>query len=291
MKRIGLVTCLEMPEPDPDEEIQLVSIREAGGIAELVAWDDPEVDLASFDLIVLRSCWDYPWREQEFRSWLKIADQKTKVLNPVNVVMWNLHKSYLLDLDRAGVPVVPTQLLKAGTGTEELFNILDHEGWSDYVVKPAVSAGSWLTSRFGSSDRDAANQFVLENGSGRDLLIQPYISSVESGGERANVYLDGKWSHSVTKVPRFTGDDEQVSKAEEVLPEDAQVGNLALQCSPGPILYGRVDTVRDLDGNSMVAELELIEPTLFLSQCPSARAVFASSCLRSVDIESSASDR
>ena len=207
------------------------------------------------------------------------------------MVKWNLHKSYLLDLARAGVPVVPTRLLLADSAEEALSEILDQEGWADYVIKPAVSAGSWLTARFGSDDRESATRFVNENGDKRDLLVQPYIPSVEHGGERANVYLDGSWSHSVTKVPRFTGDEEQVSEAESVLPEDVAVGELALGCSPRPILYGRVDTVRDVDGNSMVAELELIEPTLFLTQFPPARAVFGAACLRLIDIEPSSTDR
>ncbi len=289
MKRVGLVTCLEMPEPDPDEQIQLQSIREAGGEAELVAWDDAAVDLSSFDLLVLRSCWDYPWRDQEFSSWLQSADTQTCVLNPIEVVMWNLHKSYLIDLAQAGVPVVPTRLLEAGSGVEKLSEILSQTGWSDYVIKPAISAGSWLTARFAAQDRKLADKFVIENGHERDLLVQPYIASVDHGGERANVYLDGSWSHCVTKVPRFSGEVEQVSEAESVLPEDVRVGELALSCSPGPILYGRVDTVRDVDGNSMVAELELIEPTLFLTQFPPARAVFGASCLRSIDPEPSSS--
>jgi hypothetical protein len=272
-----------MPEPDPDEEIQLQSIRDAGGEAELIAWDDPVVDLTSFDAIILRSCWDYPWRETEFRSWLLLAQHKTQVFNPVEVVSWNLHKGYLLDLARAGVPVVPTRLLKANSGPEKLLATLAEEGWEDYVIKPAVSAGSWLTARFDVLTQSTAIDFVCENGGDRDLLIQPYITSVEHGGERANVYLAGRWSHSVTKVPRFTGDEEQVGEAVEVLAEDIVVGEQALRCSPGPILYGRVDTVRDVDGNSMVAELELIEPTLFLKQYPPARALFGTSCLDIAD--------
>ncbi|MGE4619240.1 MAG: hypothetical protein AAEJ04_05460 [Planctomycetota bacterium] len=279
MKRIGLVTCLEIPEPDPDEEIQLQSVRDAGGEAELIPWDDPSVNLESFDAIILRSCWDYPWREAEFRSWLLLAQEKTEVFNPVEVVSWNLHKGYLLDLARAGVPVVPTRLLKANSGSEKLLATLAEEGWEDYVIKPAVSAGSWLTARFDALTQSAAIDFVRKNGGDRDLLVQPYISSVEQGGERANVYLAGRWSHSVTKVPRFTGDEEQVGEAVEVLAEDIVVGEQALRCSPGPILYGRVDTVRDVDGNSMVAELELIEPSLFLKQYPPARALFGASCL------------
>jgi len=285
LKRIGLVTCLEIPEPDPDEEIQLQSVRDAGAEVELIAWDDPTIDLASFDVIVLRSCWDYPWREHEFRDWLQIADRETRVVNPVEVVSWNLHKGYLLDLQQAGVSVVPTRLLEAGCTEECLCKILDEQAWDQYVIKPAISAGSWLTSLFGVNDLPAARQFVQQHGQDRDLLVQPYIRSVESDGERANVYLGGRFSHSVTKLRRFRGEDEQVGAAQEVLPEDILIGEQALRCSPGPVLYGRVDTVRDVDGNSMVSELELIEPTLFLQQYPPARAVFGAVCCLFADAE------
>ncbi|MGE4632572.1 MAG: hypothetical protein AAEJ47_06000 [Planctomycetota bacterium] len=280
MKKVGLVTCLEIPEPDPDEEIQLQSVRDAGADAQLIAWDDSTVDLSSFDVIVLRSCWDYQWREQEFRNWLQIADRATRVVNPVEVISWNLHKGYLLDLQQAGVPVVPTRLLEAGSGEESLEKILVEQGWDRYVIKPAISAGSWLTALFQEGDLPVAKRFVAEHAQQRDLLVQPYIESVESAGERANVYLDGNFSHCVIKSPRFTGDDEHVGEAQEVLPEDILVGEQALRCSPGPVLYGRVDTVRDVDGKSMVAELELIEPTLFLHQHPPARAVFGAICQR-----------
>ncbi len=277
--RIGLVTCLNIPEPDPDERIQMEAISAAGGEAVLVPWDDPSVDLSSFDRLILRSCWDYPWRESEFREWLRHADGKTELFNPIEVVNWNLHKGYLLDLARAGVPVVPTRVLPAGADSTELAEILDDESWQQFVIKPAVSAGSWLTDRFQFDERDRAREFVEEHGKTRDLLLQPYIQSVEEGGERANVYMAGTWSHCVKKSPRFIGAEEQVGEALSVLPEDVALGQQALECSPAAVLYGRVDTVRDSTGAPMVAELELIEPTLFLSECHEARELFGRSCL------------
>ncbi|MBT5737740.1 MAG: hypothetical protein HN891_00985 [Planctomycetes bacterium] len=284
MMKIGLVTCLEIPEADPDEEIQLEAIRQAGGEASLVPWDDSLIDLSRFDRLILRSCWDYPWRESEFREWLAAADGQTQLLNPLAVVQWNLHKGYLLDLARAGVPVVPTRILAAGQGCAALDSILAEEQWCSeqwpqIVIKPAVSAGSWLTARFGPTELAGARTFVEQHGVDRDLLVQPYIRSVESGGERANVYIAGQWSHCVAKSPRFSGSDEQVGISQPVLAEDLELGEMAIACSPGKILYGRVDTVRNHQGKPMVAELELIEPTLFLKENPAARALFGAACV------------
>jgi len=279
LKMIGLVTCRDIPEPDPDEQILIEAIRDAGGDAELVAWDDPGVDLTRFDRLILRSCWDYPWREAEFRNWLLFADGNSQLFNPFDVVSWNLHKGYLLELSAAGVPVVPTHVLGAGSGSDRLLEIIEAEGWNEIVLKPAVSAGSWRTDRFGAGESTRAVRFVKEHGSDRDLLIQPYIRSVDHGGERANVFIAGRWTHCVSKHPRFHGSEEQVGDAQQVLGEDRDLGQSAIECAPGPILYGRVDTVRDEQGEPMVAELELIEPTLFLKGNLEAQRLFARACL------------
>ncbi|MAJ29256.1 hypothetical protein CBD41_07530 [bacterium TMED181] len=282
MPDIGIVTCMELPEPDLDEQIQLEALQSVGAHASLVAWDDPDQDLAKYDAIVLRSCWDYPWKEQLFRQWIDRAENAVKIINPPEMVRWNLHKRYLIDLQDAGVPVVPTRLLPLGAGPEDLVRCLDDLSCQKFVIKPAVSAGSWLTHFFHVDDLLQAKEFISKNGSDRDWLIQPYISSVESGGERANVYLGGEWSHCVVKSPRFVGQDESVSESEMVLPEDMAIGQQAIDCAPGIPTYARADTVRDEQGQPMIAELELIEPSLFLLQSPPARALFAESCLRAL---------
>ncbi|OUU22518.1 MAG: hypothetical protein CBC13_07630 [Planctomycetia bacterium TMED53] len=282
MPDIGLVTCTEMPEPDLDEEIQLEAIREAGAAASLVSWDDPDQDLSKFDLLVLRSCWDYPWKEQLFRQWLDRAESQVEIINPPEMVRWNLHKSYLIELQNAGVPVVPTRLLKKGIDTGEFDRQLDDLNCERFVIKPAVSAGSWLTHFFAEGEVGKAREFIQEHGSDRDWLLQPFIKSVEEGGERANVYLGGEWSHCVVKSPRFIGQEESVEIGGTVLSEDRIIGQKAFDCAPGEPIYGRVDTVRDEKGDPLVAELELIEPSLFLLQYPSARALFADACLRAL---------
>ena len=80
MPDIGIVTCMELPEPDLDEQIQLEALQSVGAHASLVAWDDPDQDLAKYDAIVLRSCWDYPWKEQLFRQWIDRAENAVKII-------------------------------------------------------------------------------------------------------------------------------------------------------------------------------------------------------------------
>src|ERR1700693_2131330 len=95
MTKVALVTCAELPEPDPDEALLVDALRQAGLGAELLAWDDPSANPAAFDLCVLRSCWNYYEDPQAFLAWIATTAAATKLQNPENVVRWNLHKRYL----------------------------------------------------------------------------------------------------------------------------------------------------------------------------------------------------
>jgi len=263
MKRVGLVTCRKLPEPDPDETPLLAALRDAGVEARLLPWDDPWANPGAFDLCVLRSCWNYPEAPDAFLDWIDRAAQATKLRNPAPVVRWNLHKRYLAALEAKEIPVVPTEWIERGREAS-LETILRERGWDDVVVKPAVSAASYRTRRFrrGAEGEAFLRSLVAE----RDAMVQPYLPGFEE--ERAVVWIDGAITHAVRKRPRFTGDDEGVSEA---LPVSAEEADLALRtlASLEGILYARADLVGHA-GALLVSELELIEPSLFLAQNPAA---------------------
>ena len=160
---------------------------------------------------------------------------------------WNSHKRYLLELEARGIPVVPTRLVPRTSG-QSLASAMG--SWTDVVVKPAVSAGSFGTIRVRGKPEQAAGeqhlrQFVRE----RDMLVQQYQPSVEGHGERCLIWLDGAFTHAVRKTARFLGDEERVSN--QAMPIDADERALAervLALAPGPLLYARVDLVRDAAG-------------------------------------------
>lgn len=288
------MTCRVLPEPDPDQELLLAALRKAGLRAEMVAWDDPAARRpGAFDLCVPRSCWNYFQAPKAFLAWCSEAARDSRLLNPLPVVRWNLHKRYLLELEEAGVPVVPTVLLERGSAVE-LPAVLAERGWRDVVVKPAVSAASFLTRRFRPGEAEVGREFLASLLAERDALVQPYLPSAESSGERSLVWIDGEITHAVRKSPRLAGDDERVSKAVPVAPAEREVAERAITLAhsrslagigwglrpertggPGPresggLLYGRVDLLADEAGELWVSELELIEPSLFLQQSPPA---------------------
>ena len=273
-RSVALVTCRVLPEPDPDQEPLLGALREAGLAVEMLAWDDPEARRpGAFDLCVLRSCWNYFRAPAAFLAWCAEAEATSRLLNPLPVVRWNLHKRYLLELEAAGVPVVPTVLLERGAAADLPGQTADR-GWDDVVVKPAVSAASFLTRRFRPGESAAGREFLAALLAERDALVQPYLPSAEGSGERSLVWIDGELGHAVRKSPRLAGEDERVSEAVPIAPAEREVAERAMAVGRArvglPLLYGRVDLLADEAGALRVSELELIEPSLFLVQSPPA---------------------
>jgi glutathione synthase/RimK-type ligase-like ATP-grasp enzyme len=219
----------------------------------------------------VRSTWDYIHDLGSFRAWLARAERAAPLWNPRSVIEANLHKRYLLLLERRGVSVVPTELLPRASRAS-LADVLRRRAWHDVVVKPAVGAGSFATRRFGPTDAAEGERFLGEQLALRDVLIQPYQDSVDGHGERALVWIDGEFTHAVRKTPRFSGEVEQVSGALAIGADERELAERALEPFARDCLYARVDVAPGPDGRPCVMELELVEPSLFLAQEPRALA-------------------
>ena len=248
---------------DEDAE-QLVEKLAAHGIDAVSAvWDEP-CDWSDFDLVVVRSTWDYAERRDEFLAW---AARLPRVLNPLPVLDWSTDKQrYLSDLERAGVPVVATEFVEVGTRFEPPAE--------PFVVKPAISAGGRSSARFEPGDAAAAELLQRIHREGRVAMVQPFLDAVE---ETAVVFLGGPYSHAVhRRVPLPAGAarpglylDEQLA-AGEASREELEVAERAIGLAPGELLYARVDLM-----GGAVLELELAEPSLYLAYGEGATERFA----------------
>ncbi|MCG5446919.1 hypothetical protein NIE79_005627 [Micromonospora sp. NIE79] len=272
--RVALVTCADLADLDPDDRLVLAPLAARGVAVQTVVWDDPDVDWSSYDLVVLRSPWDYALRRDEFVSW---AATVPTLVNPADVVRWNTDKRYLAELSAAGVPTVPTSWIGPG----ESWQLPTETG--EYVLKPAVSAGSQDTGRYDLADpehRDLAAAHVRRlSGAGRVTMVQPYLRAVDTEGETALLFLAGPeglaFSHAIRKGPMLSGPDlgpDGLYKAEEITartarPEQLAVAEQTLATVPGgtrQLLYARVDLIPGPDGEPVLVELELTEPSLFI---------------------------
>jgi len=276
--RVALVTCGSLRELTDDDRPLLTELWTLGLEAEPAVWDDPSVDWRRYDAAVIRSAWDYHLSPAAFLAWLsRLEALGVAVWNPPAVLRANLDKSYLKELEAAGVGVVPTAWVDRGAGAD-LDEILAARGWDEAVVKPSVSAGAFRTSRVarGRPEGQAALEHVLAHS---DAMIQPFLPEIASEGEWSFVFIGGEYSHAVLKTPRagdFRVQQEHGGRTERREPPPGlliQARDAAI-AGPGPWLYGRVDGVRR-GGDLLVVELELIEPFLFLSYAPGAAKSFA----------------
>lgn len=271
LSRVALVTCRQLPEPDHDEELLLEALRGAGHEAALLAWDYERAEPAQFDLCVPRSCWNYFRDPPAFLGFIDRVERTSRLMNPPPTVRWNLHKRYLLELQAADVPIVPTAFVERGARVD-LAELLADRGWDDVVLKPSVSAASFRTRRFSAGDLADAQAFVDLLLAERDAMVQRYMESVEGEGERSLVWIDGELTHAIRKTARFADQHEEVSEALPISKADRAIAERALGCVAEELLYARVDVVRDAAGEWVLSELELIEPSLFLQQNPKALA-------------------
>jgi glutathione synthase/RimK-type ligase-like ATP-grasp enzyme len=276
--RIALATCRQLPAGDDDAAPLLAACAAAGLDAEWRSWDDPAIDWGSYDLVVIRSTWDYVPRRDDFAAW---AVSVPRLANPADVIAWNTDKTYLRDLAAAGLPVVPTAWL-TGDGPAEW------PSWPDVVVKPTVSAGSQDTARYGPAERDRARSHADRLlAAGRAVMVQPYLAAVETAGEATLVYVGGAYSHTLRKSailrPGEAAETDALFRPEEVTPREPTGAERALAertlaAVPGGadrLLYARVDLLPDDAGDPVVVEVELTEPSLWLSAVPGSADRFA----------------
>jgi hypothetical protein len=283
--QVCLITCARLPELDPDDRLTLDPLTLLGCDVTAAVWDDAGVDWDRFDVSVLRSTWDYTDRREEFVRW---ASSVPRLLNPADVVAWNTNKRYLDDLDRAGVPVIPTTWISDGTNEH-----LPTTG--EYVIKPAVGAGSLDAQRFNfedAADRSRAEEHVRRLvDRTQTVMVQPYASGIESTGETGVIFVDGEFSHAIRKGPMLGAvvlDEvdglyrEEAIESRTATTDELDLAQAALAAASeilqleGPLLYARIDMVRGENGRPTLMELELTEPSLFMATTPGSEGRFAS---------------
>jgi glutathione synthase/RimK-type ligase-like ATP-grasp enzyme len=284
MPRVAFATYRQEPGITADDAPVADALRRAGIAVTAAVWDDAGQDWSRFDVVVIRSVWDYFLKVDPFERWVRsFSSAGPRLWNPPEQVLWNVNKRYLLDLAARGVPVVPTHYLTASDGPI-LRDVLNRRGWDEAVVKPAVGAGAygaWRTSR-ATARADQAR--LAEQLGSQDVLAQAYMPEVASGGEWSLVFLGGEYSHAVRKRP--AGDDFRVQEhlggsAVRAEPEGGLIeqARAVLAAVGPPLLYARVDGV-ERDGRLILMELEINEPSLFLGLAPGSGQRFAEAILR-----------
>jgi glutathione synthase/RimK-type ligase-like ATP-grasp enzyme len=267
---LTLLTYDKDPGLTADDTIFYEALNRYGLNVRIASWSDPGVNWADSKTSMFRSTWDYFHRTIEFRAWLDRVERSTRLVNDVELVRWNMHKSYLLDLEAKGISITPTVFVNA-KGTVDLMEVCRSRGWTQIVVKPCIAGSAFGARRFALSHQEAEAQAYCENLlRNNDLMIQPYLSAVETDRERSLVFIDGEFSHAALKAAFSAGPAGGESLELEYRPGDVEIeaGRRIVEALPKEALYARVDLVPQSDG-FLVMEVELIEPVLFFRFNPS----------------------
>jgi glutathione synthase/RimK-type ligase-like ATP-grasp enzyme len=277
---VAIATCTAMVGKEKDDLRLIDALGRRGIEAVHAAWDDANVDWSLFPLVVIRSTWDYPDRRSAFVAW---ASKLPRVINPAPVLRWNTDKRYLHDLANAGLPIIPTRFLEP-TDVFEPFPV-------PFVVKPAVSCGAKNTIRYERGDQaEALDQVRRLQAQSRTVMVQPYLAEVEAQGEINVVWIGGAYSHAIRRTALLkhsgqSGENQPLDvQPHEATPQERSLADRVMSFlagGPSALLYGRVDLVPGANGEPMILEVELTEPSLFL-------AYSAGACRRLADCIASA---
>jgi glutathione synthase/RimK-type ligase-like ATP-grasp enzyme len=287
---------------DDDDAPLIAALAERGVGAAIAVWDDPQVDWEAFDLVAIRSTWDYALRREEFVRW---AASVPRLQNPAGAIRWNTDKHYLADLARVGIPVIPTDWLEPSSDLSSRRLHTRFPALGDFVIKPAVSGGSLDSGRYSAGSPRSRGLAIRHAqrllAAGRTVMVQRYVTSVDEVGETALVFVDGQFAWGARRSAMLEGPDTgavgtyrkgavrpvEATAAEVAIGERALGAARELMGEGGgqPWLAARVDVVA-ADAGPQVLEVELTHPSLYLSLIPGgpdrvARAIAARAGLTS----------
>ena len=292
-----------------DDELFAQELKRRGFCVHVVEWESPW-ESGRFDVAIVRSTWNYIYNCASFLRWARCVEASgTKLFNSACFLEWNLCKLYLRELESVGVPILPTlwyvpvpteavspfgSLCTTQTRTtaikplaiqestdsnmgplfedlDALWEEIQSKGWTDGVVKPAVSNDAFCTNRVSLTDREAL-RVVLDKVRAHCpvVMVQPFMQEITTAGEWSFVFFGGQFSHVIKKLPAQS--DFRVQHAYggryEAVKEPAPEAVSAAACVDHllcPHLFSRIDMIPTTQG-WLLSELEVIEPYLHFSE-------------------------
>mgnify|MGYP000969581151 CR=1 FL=1 len=266
--KIGLLTCQRLPDLTPADQLLIPELAKHNIAAEAVIWDHPDVIWTDFDYLIFRNTWDYYEKEFQFNLWLStIKKLGIKTLNSIDIIEQNKHKFYLREMQNQNITIIPTVFIEK-TNDLSLAEIIPSH-WKKAVIKPAFSAGSYLTEVFEVANMEEINQKYQTIASEKDLLLQEFKPEIETEGEMSLIFFNKNFSHAVNKKPKagdfriqvqFGGIYAAVRPSAEVIQQAQSIVNTF----PNDLLYARVDGII-INNKIQLMEVECIEPDLYFN--------------------------
>lgn len=272
---VAFTTCTDYPLLTESDALIKKAFEKRGYIVHVVSWDDKSVDWKIFDAVLIRACWNYHLKINDFKNWLQYLEiQKIAIWNPAPVIEWNIHKTYIKELQRKNIQVIPTVFLDehASSNVKE---ILMKHSWNEAVLKPVIGASAYCVRKIDIGTND--NEIKRELCEGKAMMLQPFMPEFQKG-ELSFMFFNGRFSHAAIRKPHNGGFVTNIAKGgkESLVHLDTALitqAEKALSVLDLPLLYARVDGIKR-DNELIVSELEVIEPHLFVDLYPESANLF-----------------
>ena len=282
MTDVTLLTCQAYFKPDNitpyiqnilfEEQLLKSALENQGLTVDITYWNNPSYDWSETRSLVFRTIWDYFERFDEFLLWLEEVRHQTQLINSYDLVKWNIDKHYLKELSEKGIKIVPTYFAKKNS-KRNLAEIIELQQWKDVVIKPAISASAYKTFKILEETVNSNEKLFKDLLNQRDMLVQPFINTIEKFGEASLMVIDGKFTHAILKKAKpgdFRVQDDFGGTVHDYVPtkKEIEFAEMVIEKCKAKPLYGRVDIIWDIEKNVYLSELEIIEPELWLRNYP-----------------------
>ena len=282
MTDVTLLTCQAYFKPDNitpyiqnilfEEQLLKSALENQGLTVDITYWNNPSYDWSKTRSLIFRTIWDYFERFDEFLLWLEEVRHQTQLINSYDLVKWNIDKHYLKELSEKGIKIVPTYFAKKNS-QRNLAEIIESQQWKDVVIKPAISASAYKTFKILEETVNSNEKLFKDLLNQRDMLVQPFINTIEKFGEASLMVIDGKFTHAILKKAKpgdFRVQDDFGGTVHDYVPtkKEIEFAEMVIEKCKAKPLYGRVDIIWDNEKNVYLSELEIIEPELWLRNYP-----------------------
>lgn len=262
-----------------DDALAHEPLAELGWRVSPLSWRQSGIPWSDFDAVIIRSTWDYPDDVDSFLDVLEEISSVSNLANSMSLVRWNLAKTYLRDLEHKGIGIVPTTWANE---IDEASLMACHGRFNsdEIVIKPVIGVNGEDAFRISRSEPAQDLSDIVARFQGRAHMVQRFMPCILTEGEFSLFFFNCGFSHAILKTPaasEFRSQEERGARIQAVVPEELLLerGRQVLKTiTPAP-LYARIDFVRDDEGDFVVMELELIEPSLYLRMHPQAPVRFA----------------
>ena len=271
MKKIAIVSCNKWKNKIEEDKLLQNTLIQSGYNADIISWEDADVNYDEYIALVLRSVWGYQNNYLEFKTWLNMIKQsQILLLNSPELVSNNIRKDKQFELlAKYEIPIIPTEFIYK---LEDLFNDIKFDEKKPKVLKPIISGSGENTFLVDSGESLYTDKIIKpfekiikceDNG----IMLQPYIREVKNG-EFACIYIDGVNTHNMMRYPGIFANRKKpvyLTNIPEVVKKIADKVSKIEEYSNH--LYMRIDIVLH-NNKPMIMEVELAEPDLLFKFIP-----------------------